>query len=121
MKMKFIQNKKADVPVMILVLGVVAICALAIVSFIGVELEATRDPLGVELVEEIYSDVEKFYFYKNLEFTNQESVDMVNQDVTHIVSEEDKLILDGNQLIIERRIIERSNDVVSVKYIKNLE
>ncbi len=49
------------------------------------------------------------------------SVDMVNQDVTHIVSEEDKLILDGNQLIIERRIIERSNDVVSVKYIKNLE
>ena len=30
MKTKFIQNKRADIPIMTLVLGVVAICLLAI-------------------------------------------------------------------------------------------
>ena len=106
MKIKFIQNKKADVPVMILVIGVVAICVLAIGSFIIVG--SRTDFLRIELFKGIHADVEKFYFYKNLEFTNQEAVDMVNQG-------KDKLILDGNQLIINR-----DSGSISIKYIKNL-
>ncbi len=117
MKIKFIQNKKADVPVMILVLGVIAICALAIGSFIVAELKGTKgDLLGIELIEGIHSDIDKFYFYKDLGFANQEAVDMVNQYIMLTkVLDEDKLILNGSKLVINR-----DRNSISIKYIKSL-
>jgi len=94
MKKQFLQNKKADIPVMILVLGVVAICTLAIASFIFSESKEIKDPLGVGLFEEIHSDLEKFYFYSNA-LSKEIAADKINSSID----------LDRNQLIIERQIL----------------
>jgi len=59
------KNKRADIPVTILVLGVLAICGLAILSFIVSEKLNKTDELGTEVFERLHSDVEKFEFYKN--------------------------------------------------------
>ena len=42
------ENKKADIPVMILVIGVFAVCSLAILSFVGSNNFSTTDYLGIE-------------------------------------------------------------------------
>ncbi len=99
---KFIQNKRADVPVMVLVIGVIALCILAILSFISVG--SKEDYLGVELIEEIHSDVEKFYFYKNTNFPDGEAAQKIDAEII------------GNQLIINQ-----SNDFILIKYAKELE
>lgn len=63
MKQKFlIQNsKKANIPITILVLGVFAVCALAVISFKVFD-NSTSD-LAAEFVEGINQEVEKYNFY----------------------------------------------------------
>ena len=119
MKTKFLKDKKADIPITILVLGVLAICALTIISFIISSKSFNKsDSSGVEIFEEIHTDVEKFYFYLNADFSKQEAVELVNQPMEVEVDSPEKsnLILDGNRLIMER-----SNDFILVRYVKNLE
>jgi len=61
------KNKRADIPITILVLGVVAICGLAILSFIvSSKVNVKSDDLGLEVFEKLHADVEKFEFYKNV-------------------------------------------------------
>lgn len=114
MKKQFLQNKKADIPVMILVLGVVAICILAISSFIISK--SREDPLGTELFEEIHSDLEKFHFYSNIS-SKEIAADKINATISN------------NQLIIEKQIFRteklknlfKSSEplpIISIKYLK---
>jgi hypothetical protein len=103
-----IKNKKADVPVMILVIGVVAICILAISSFVVVK--GREDSLGLELLEEIHSDVEKFYFYVNAGFSKEKAAQNIGAEII------------GNQLMIERFLEEgKEKFSISIKYTKKLE
>ena len=98
-------NKRADIPVTILVIEVLVICSLTILSFVtSIYLDKTY-PLGTELFEEIHSNVEKFYFYLNI------------GDSKEIAAEKIGAIIDqtGTQLIIEK-----SNEIISIKYIKDL-
>ena len=67
------KNKRADIPITILVLGVIAICGLAILSFIVSEKLNKTDELGIEVFEKLYSDVEKFEFYKNAGISSAEA------------------------------------------------
>jgi len=97
-------NKKADIPITILVLGVFVICALAITSFMIFKVEGSRDSLGIELFQEINTDMEKFNFYQNSGFPSIQSADKINATIS------------GNQLIIEK-----NNTMIFVRYIKNLE
>ncbi|MFH1326602.1 MAG: hypothetical protein ABIH59_00555 [archaeon] len=71
-------NKKADVTVMILVLGVFAICVFAILSFI-IGSSKTQDSLnGVEIVEEVNSKIDQYYFYKeSVGFSEIEILDIL--------------------------------------------
>ena len=97
-------NKRADIPVTILVMGVFLICGLAISSFaISVSLNK-KHPIGTGLFEEIHSDVEKFYFY--LEEKPDKGVAAKKIDAE----------FNGNQLIIQK-----SNEIISINYTKNLE
>lgn len=60
-------NKKGDVPVMILVIGVVAICILTIFSFVSFKKSSDKDfKEGLYLFEQAHSDLEMFKFYQNL-------------------------------------------------------
>ena len=118
MKNKMIKNKKANVSIMILVLGVVAICGLAILSFlISENLSSFHDNSGVGVIEKINSDVEKFYFYQNVlgEGSDEESAkrigaEFVDGKLVIIESDENypKMIL-GHEII-------PMNNFISVKY-----
>lgn len=97
-------NKKADIPIIILVLGVFVICALAITSFMIFKVEGFRDSLGIELFQEINTDIEKFNFYQNIGFPSIQSADKINATIS------------GNQLVIEK-----NNTMIFIRYTKDLE
>ncbi len=100
------KNKRADIPVMILVLGVIAICGLAILSFIISEknIFPEGESLGIEVFEQLYSDVEKFEFYINVGDSCGYAAGKIK------TSEIDAYCLE-NKLVLESK-----NDIISVKY-----
>jgi|TARA_B100002003_G_scaffold153457_1_gene142242 polynucleotide 5'-kinase involved in rRNA processing len=61
-----IKNKKADIPVTILVIGVFAICSMAIFSFIYSTNNIQKDFVGVGLIETINSIEEEIKFYESI-------------------------------------------------------
>jgi len=77
------KNKRGDIPVMILVFGVFAICGLAILSFIiyGGKVFDGKAELSVGVLEELNSDVEKFYFYRNAGFSSEESAEKLGAGI----------------------------------------
>ena len=72
---KFVKNKKADIPITILVIMIVAISVLAILSFVGSITKVKLNYLGVELIKGINADIEKFYFYLNAGFSEDEAAE----------------------------------------------
>lgn len=94
---EFVKNKKADIPITILVIMIVAISVLAILSFVGSITKVKSNYLGVELVKEINANIEKFYFYLNAGFSEDEAAEkigakvidnklIINQDKENIIS-----------------------------------
>jgi uncharacterized ion transporter superfamily protein YfcC len=71
----FEKNRRANIPIVVLVIGVVAICGLAIFSFIisAGKFSPEKSKIGVEIIGKINSDIEKFYFYKNAGLSNEEA------------------------------------------------
>ena len=65
------KNKKGDIPVTILVLGIVAVCILAIVSFYVSSLKVQKN-FDIQIVKEIKLVREKADLYGNLGFTKEE-------------------------------------------------
>jgi len=67
-----IKNKRADIPVTILVLGVVGVCILTIISFVNSGNDVSEDFLGIGLIETMLSIQEELSFYSNpeTEFTS---------------------------------------------------
>ena len=61
-EMQMIKNKKADISIIILVLGVVAISILTIFSFVGFDNEREGDFLGIGLIETMNSIEEEIKF-----------------------------------------------------------
>jgi len=79
------KNKKGSLPIIIFVLGVFAVCAVAIISFV-VSLSFTRvHSSDTNVFEDIYSTVEKIYFYRNINyggFTEKEIEDLLDVEIT---------------------------------------
>jgi len=71
------KNKKGDIPVTILVLGIVAVCILAIVSFYASSLKVQKN-FDIQIVKEIKLLREKADFYSNLGFTKEETDSALN-------------------------------------------
>lgn len=88
-------NKKADISITILVLGVIAVCGLAILSFYSSEIFVKKDFIGLEMIEKINSLAEEIKFYENSE---------INEDpfkIMEIFSEDistENIIFRGNKL-----------------------
>ena len=59
------KNKKANIPITILVIGVVAICGFAIVSFLLSNEKTKNNFASPEVVDQISSFVDEYYFYKD--------------------------------------------------------
>jgi hypothetical protein len=60
-----IKNRRGDIPVTILVIGIVGICALAIISFYISDKNVRGGFEALELIEEIGLEAEKIMFYNN--------------------------------------------------------
>lgn len=60
-------NKKADISITILVLGVIAVCGIAILSFYSSEISVKKDFIGLEMIEKINSLAEEVKFYEDPE------------------------------------------------------
>jgi flagellar basal body-associated protein FliL len=85
-KLKF--NKRADVAITILVIGVFAICALAIISFILFNQQVQNNFVTTDTIENLSSNLETFYFYVNIGLSNQDAANKIGAQ------------LQGNQLIL---------------------
>ena len=66
-----IKNRRGDVPVMILVLGVFAICALVIISIVDVESKKGKYPSGFSEMDEMNSKIEMYNFYQSIKMPEE--------------------------------------------------
>lgn len=73
----FSKSRKGDVPVMILVLGVFAICAIAILSFYSSATRSKGDIGGFAIMEEANSRVDEYYFYSKFPMKEQAIIEML--------------------------------------------
>ena len=85
------KNKKGNIPITILVIGVVAICVLALGSFAFSSFKLNKS-FNLGVFEDIYSDMEDFYFYINQNIAESEAATSINAEVN------------GDILIIEREV-----------------
>ncbi len=71
-------NKKANIPVTILVIGVLAVCGLAILSFYLNGSRIVKDISDISVIETVKLEKEKFDFYtENLGFSQEDAVALV--------------------------------------------
>jgi len=52
------KNKRGNLPIIILVLGVLAVCSLALLSFYTSNLKVSNNFVGVKLIEKLSSQIE---------------------------------------------------------------
>jgi flagellar basal body-associated protein FliL len=81
-------NKRADVAITILVIGVFAICALAIISFILYNQQTQTNFITTDTIENLSVTLNNFYLYVNLGLSPQDAANKVGAQ------------LEGNQLIL---------------------
>lgn len=107
------KNKKADIPVMILVMGVFAICILAILSFNFSPKGNTSLFVGPYLLEDVSSIAEQINFYEsegiNFEYLMNKSIADSGADL------EIKKDLDG-RYILKESFRNADGPVFSVEY-----
>ena len=102
MKSKIKINKRGDVSVTILVIGVVLICLLTILSFY-VSLSKANKGFDLSPIQKIKIIKEKITFYENLEFDEME-IDLLLDIKTE---GNNKYIQLGNEEILVRYDIQR--------------
>lgn len=73
-----IKNKRGDIPVMLLVIGVVGICTLAIISFYISDKNVRGGFEAIELIEEIGLEAEKIMFYERVGLSQEEINEILN-------------------------------------------
>lgn len=60
-------NKKGDIAITILVIGVFAIASFAIISFIFSDNSYGKSFVGISVMQKINADIDEYNFYKNNE------------------------------------------------------
>jgi len=63
------KNRKGDLPVTILVIGVFAVCSLALFSFLVSNFKTGNSFEGIDLMENATSQINEYNFYKSLGIT----------------------------------------------------
>ena len=95
-------NKRADITVTILVMGVVGICILTILSFVGSNNDLENDFLGIGLIETMLSIEEELNFSSGTEFSgNYENAELIEFRNVKITTD-GKKVLKGNYSVAER-------------------
>ena len=102
------KNKRGDISVMLLVIGVFAVCTLAIVSFILHEELGRKQFADIEMASNLSSQLEDFYFYTNSGLSREEAAERVGGEIT------------GNKLVLNAEQIE-SKTILSIQYVVELD
>lgn len=104
-------NKKADITITILVIGVVAICALALLSFLSSSFKHEQSFIGVAQMEEMGSKIQQYNFYKSQGISENELKELLD------IKEDE----DGEYLHLEKKsskfLFWKDEFLFSVKYI----
>ena len=72
------RNKKGNIPIAILVVGVILICALAILSFLSSSFKLEKSFADVTIMEDLNVKIEEYTFYKNQGVSNEEIKNALN-------------------------------------------
>lgn len=95
---KIIKNKKADISITILVIGVFLVCVIVLSSFYFTGL-GTEEVLSIStFMEEMNSQIERYNLYKNLQFSDEEIKEILdirtdsNGDYLYIEGQKGKII-----------------------------
>jgi len=59
-------NKKADIPITILVIGVFVICTLALITFFASSVKEKNSFIGVKLMQRINYQIEDYFLHRDL-------------------------------------------------------
>lgn len=63
--MKILKFKKGNIPITILVIGIFAICSLALFTFFISDFEISNSFVGVDIMHKVNSMRDEYQFYKN--------------------------------------------------------
>ena len=108
----FTKNRKGDIPITILVIGIVAVCGLAIFSFYISSDRFKGSFVGVQVIEKTNSFLDEMEFYKNMgkEPRNEMKIfekdwvmgNAVQQNITFRVREDsiEGTLMDGDKKIL---------------------
>src|SRR3989344_5826643 len=86
----FLQNRKGDVPTVILILGTFAVCALALISFYASSIFVQNTFFGPELVEKMNSQVNEYNFYKSNNLNGEDIKEILLLEENFYINEEGK-------------------------------
>lgn len=73
-------NKKGDVSLTVLVIGIFLVCVIALFTFTWSDTKFKNRFFGVNTLEEINSDVEQFYTYINLGYSKEISASLIDAE-----------------------------------------
>ena len=59
------KNRRGDVPITILVIGVVMVCALALISFFSSSFKLEQSFTGVSVIDDFKVKIDEYNFYKS--------------------------------------------------------
>lgn len=85
------KNKKADIPVTILVLGVVMICTLALISFFSSSFNFKKFSTGVSVLEEFNVKINEYNFYKSRGISGEQINEVLDVEEGYIYMEKNDL------------------------------
>ena len=88
-------NKRGDIPVTVLVLGVVAVCILAVFLFYTSDRNVKKEFSAVNIVENVKMIREKATLYQNLGYSQgqiDDFLDIINKDTERYYEVNDKKI-----------------------------
>lgn len=88
-------NKRGDIPVTVLVLGVFAVCTMALFSFAYSNFKIGNSFVGLDLVEKINSKYDEYSFYKTLGFDD-------NKIKTFLEEGEKDFLFEGNSFYVNK-------------------
>ncbi len=120
-KMRKIRGKKGDIPITILVIGIFAIFAFTIGSFILSDYIQNQEFDNLNYALEVNEIKEQIYFYKNLGEFNQDIANKIEQQYDNV---EITLDRDNQKITIEKTVIKTSgfswwktqNQVMKIKH-----
>lgn len=116
---KHIQNKRGDIPITILVIGVITVCILTLYSFSFSLRLQYKNFAGPGLIETIYSIQEELWLDKTKNFgqySDYENFEFTKDGKVAISVNRQNNIIHGNYSISQGFFTKRDNVIVEITY-----